>query len=253
MNEHAHPWPADAVERRSVKTLIPYARNARTHSAEQVDQLAASIREWGFTVPVLVDAGGEIIAGHGRVLAAEKIGLAEIPVMVARGWTQKQIKAYRIADNQLALNAAWDVKLLAAELGELRGMESLIGFSEKELVQFLAGHGNPGLTDPDEVPPVPVDPVTRRGDMWICGRHRIMCGDCRNAADVLIFDPFLGSGSTVIAAERAERCGLGMEISPAYVDVTVRRWQDFTGEAATLETDGRTFAAIQVERAPVAA
>ena len=115
----AEGWPADAVQRVALKSLVPYQANARTHSAAQIDQIAASIREWGWTVPVLVDEKGEVIAGHGRLLAAEKLGLADVPVMTAKGWTQKQIKAYRLADNQLALNAAWDVKLLAAELGEL--------------------------------------------------------------------------------------------------------------------------------------
>jgi ParB-like chromosome segregation protein Spo0J len=101
-------WPADKVERRPVAGLIPYARNARTHSEEQVAQIAASIREWGWTMPVLVDERDEIIAGHGRVLAAQRLGLATIPVMVARGWTDAQKRAYVIADNKLTLNAGWD-------------------------------------------------------------------------------------------------------------------------------------------------
>ena len=132
-------WPADKIERRPLAELTPYLNNARTHSEAQVEQLAASIREWGFTMPVLVDERHDVIAGHGRLLAAEKLGLEAVPVMVARGWTPKQIKAYRLADNQLALNSAWDVKLLAAELGELVGMESLIGFSDEELARLAAG------------------------------------------------------------------------------------------------------------------
>jgi len=175
-------WPADAVERRSVAALVPYAANARTHSAGQIEQLVASIREWGFTVPVLVDVSDTVIAGHGRLLAAQQLGLDTVPVMVAKGWTAKQIKAYRLADNQLALNAAWDVKLLAAELGELTDMAELIGFSEDELLQVLGGR--PGLTEPDEIPPLPEEPVTQRGDLWICGDHRILCGDCRDAGDM---------------------------------------------------------------------
>jgi DNA modification methylase len=177
-------WPADRVERRPTASLVPYARNARTHSESQVAQLAASIREWGFTMPVLVDEAGEVIAGHGRLLAAETLGLEAVPVMVAKGWTARQIKAYRLADNQLALNAAWDVKLLAAELGELPGLESLIGFSNDELRRVLAGAGTAGLTDPDEAPPLPAEPVTRAGDLWICGQHRLLCGDATRAADV---------------------------------------------------------------------
>ena len=106
-------WPADAVERRSVTALLPYIRNARTHSDEQVAQIAASIREWGWTMPVLVDEAGTIIAGHGRVLAAQRLGLREVPVMVAAGWSEAKRRAYVIADNKLALNAGWDEELLS--------------------------------------------------------------------------------------------------------------------------------------------
>ena len=130
-------WPADKVERIAVADLVPYAKNARTHSSGQVEQLAASIRQWGFTMPVLIDETKEIIAGHGRLLAAEFLGLETVPVMVAKGWTQRQIKAYRLADNQLALNAAWDVNLLTAELGELEGLEDLIGFSADDIVRLF--------------------------------------------------------------------------------------------------------------------
>ena len=129
-------WPADKVERRAVASLVPYARNARTHSEEQVAQIAASIREWGWTVPVLVDDQGSLIAGHGRVLAARKLGITDVPVMVARGWSAAQIASYRLTDNKLALNAGWDDEMLRLELGEL-GLEgfdlSLIGFSDFEL------------------------------------------------------------------------------------------------------------------------
>ena len=113
------PWPADKVERWPLTKLIPYARNARTHSDEQVAQIAASIREFGFTIPVLVDEQGTLIAGHGRVLAAHQLGVTDVPTMVARGWTPAQIQAYRLADNKLALNAGWDPELLRLELGEL--------------------------------------------------------------------------------------------------------------------------------------
>jgi ParB-like chromosome segregation protein Spo0J len=129
-------WPADKVERRAVAALIPYARNARTHSPQQVDQIAASIREWGWTVPVLVDEADGIIAGHGRVLAAHKLGIAEIPVIVAAGWTAAQKRAYVLADNKLALNAAWDNDLLKIELGDLQAFDfdlGLIGFSADEI------------------------------------------------------------------------------------------------------------------------
>ncbi|MEJ6847515.1 DNA methyltransferase [Sinorhizobium fredii] len=178
------PWPADAVERRPLSSLKHYAANARTHSPEQVAQIAASIREFGFTIPLLVDEAGELIAGHGRALAAKEMGLELVPVMVARGWTQKQIKAYRLADNQLALNAGWDVKLLAAELETLPDMAALIGFSERELRRLGQLAGNPGLTDPDEAPPLPDVATTKPGDLWLCGSHRILCGDACSGADV---------------------------------------------------------------------
>lgn len=172
-------WPADKVERRPVVSLIPYARNARTHSEEQVAQIAASIQEWGWTVPVLVDGDGSLIAGHGRVLAARKLGLEEIPVMVAEGWTEAQRKAYVLADNKLALNAGWDVDLLKIELADLQAEGfslGLTGFSGEELAELLA-EKTTGLTDPDDAPPLPEEPVSVLGDVWVLGRHRIVCGD----------------------------------------------------------------------------
>ena len=426
-------WPADRVERRTVASLVPYARNARTHSDEQVAQLAASIREWGWTTPVLVDEASSIIAGHGRVLAARKLGLTDIPVMVAVGWSEAQRRAYVLADNKLTLNAGWDTELLKVELGELQGDGfdlGLTGFSGDELAALLAD-ATAGLTDPDEVPEPPAEPVSVLGDVWVMGRHRIVCGDATstddwakldigdgfvlftsppynagdasglrdkyrpgvpktnkfydqynddlpgeqyhslltetvqtafahvdavainvqplagakrpllqwmnqwasNLVDVITWDKgkaaphiqpgimssryewivvmsradnasrvvphsswqgkhsnvyqappqnrnefakvhgatfpvhlpefmigdlmnrargvvdcFLGTGTTIIAAERLGREGRGIELSPAYVDVAVKRWQDFTGQAATLESDGRTFAELEAER-----
>lgn len=136
-------WPADHVERRSVDSLIPYARNARTHSDEQVAQLAASIKEWGWTTPVLVDEEGSIIAGHGRVMAARKLGIEEIPVMVARGWSEAQRRAYVLADNKLALNSGWDMDLLKIELqevGEANFDLEKIGFSVGEMSALFDVH-----------------------------------------------------------------------------------------------------------------
>jgi len=178
-------WPADHVERRSVESLIPYARNARTHSDEQVAQIAASIKEWGWTTPVLVDDTGQIIAGHGRVMAARKLGIEEIPVMVASGWTEAQRRAYVLADNQLAANAGWDMDLLKVELGDLgeAGFDlDLIGFSGDMLAELLEEQTE-GLTDADDVPDVPAEPVTVLGDVWTLGRHRIICGDATNPDD----------------------------------------------------------------------
>lgn len=143
------PWPADSVERRPIVDLIPYARNARTHSPEQVAQIAASMREWGVTTPILVDEQGTIIAGHGRVMAAQKLGLTELPVTVARGWSEAQKRAYVIADNKLALNAGWDRDLLGLEIEELKAAEfdlPLVGFTEGELADLLA----PPPDDPGE-------------------------------------------------------------------------------------------------------
>ena len=393
-------WPADAVERRPVAALVPYARNARTHSDAQVAQIAASIREWGWTTPVLVDEAGGIIAGHGRVMAARTLGIADVPVMVARGWSDAQKKAYVLADNKLALNAGWDEALLRVELEDLKfeGFDlGLTGFADLELAALLA-ETTEGLTDPDDVPDAPVEPVTAPGDVWVLGRHRIVCGDSTIAdcvavalngvkprlcltdppygigdtksekndyveyddtrhnlistvggflplaqaecsvvvvtpgngntslyptptwtmawftpagvgrgpwgfccwqpilcygkdpklalgkgchpdaivhtessedfghpcskpikfwcwlmertseqADV-IYEPFSGSGTTIIAAEMTGRACHAIELSPAYVDVAVKRWQAFTGQVATLEGDGRSFTEVEHER-----
>lgn len=144
-------WPADKVERRKVDSLVPYARNARTHSPEQVDQIAASIREWGWTVPILIDEQGGLIAGHGRVMAAKKLGLAEVPVMVAAGWSEGQKRAYVLADNKLAENAGWDRDMLKVELGDLGALDfdiSLTGFGEGEMsALFDEPNFEPGSLD----------------------------------------------------------------------------------------------------------
>ena len=177
--QNEQQWPADNIERRQVNSLVPYARNSRTHSPEQVSQIAASITEWGFTSPILVDEAGTIIAGHGRVLAAQQLGLTELPVMTATGWTEAQKQAYIIADNKLALNAGWDMELLKVEMVELDGLDfdlGLIGFDDDELSNLLADETE-GLTDEDAVPDVPEVPVTVEGDVWLLGRHRLMCGD----------------------------------------------------------------------------
>jgi DNA modification methylase len=407
-------WPADKVERWPIAKLIPYARNARTHSAEQIDQIAASIREWGWTNPILVSEDSTIIAGHGRVLGARKLGIAEVPVMVATGWTEAQIKAYALADNKLALNAGWDEAMLALEIADLQELGfdlPLIGFSDAELAA-LGSNGMDGLTDPDAAPEPPALPRSEPGDLWLLGRHRLLCGDSTVANDVsrvlgdvrphlmvtdppygveydpawrtqaglkhnkqrlgkvanddqadwrqawtlfpgsvgyiwhagrhastvqdsltavgfevraqiiwakdrfalsrghyhwqhepcwyavrnsaagwtgdrkqstlwqiptregpgfehgtqkpvecmkrpiennsspgqAVYEPFCGSGTTIIAAEMTGRVCFALELLPQYVDVAVERWQAFTGGAATLEGDGRSFAAIAAER-----
>ena len=415
-------WPADNVERRPVAELIPYARNARTHSPEQVDQIAASIREWGWTVPVLLDESDGIIAGHGRVLAAKKLGLPDIPCMVARGWSDAQRKAYVLADNKLTLNAGWDNDLLRIELGDLQALNfdvGLTGFSLDE-IGMLTADKTAGLTDPDEAPDPPAEPVTVLGDVWLLGRHRLVCGDSttvesvdkalngvkphlmvtdppygddydpdwRNRAfrangkphggravgpvmndnradwreawalfpgDVIycwhspgansfefyhglvdsgfqirtqiiwnkssfsigrghyhakhepcwyavrkgktghwagdrkqctvwdipkprksetghstqkpvecmkrpiennssagqaVYEPFSGSGTTIIAGEMTGRSVHAIELSPAYVDVAITRWQNFTGQTAALESTGKTFVEVMAHRHP---
>lgn len=183
--------PADKVERWSIDRLVPYARNARTHSDEQVAQIAASIKEWGWTTPVLADPTGQIIAGHGRVMAARKLGLTEVPVMVADGWTDAQKRAYVLADNKLALNAGWDEELLALELSELQDLGAdlgLIGFDDDELAKLMKAGGTEGLTDPDEAPEVAQFAVTQPGEIWLMGHHRLLCGDATmlNDADKLM-------------------------------------------------------------------
>lgn len=158
------------IEQVAIDTLIPYARNSRTHSDEQVAQVAASIREFGFTNPVLIDADGGIIAGHGRVLAARKLQLKEVPCIRLSHLTETQKKAYIIADNKLALNAGWDDELLKLELGELdlEGFDlELTGFTQEEIDQLNPEQIPEGLTDEDAVPEPPVDPVTRLGDVWL--------------------------------------------------------------------------------------
>ena len=172
--------PADKTERWSLERLIPYAKNARTHSDAQIAQIAASIREWGWTTPVLVDEAGTIIAGHGRLLAAQRLQMTEVPVMVASGWTDAQKRAYVLADNKLALNAGWDNELLGLELADLKGLDfdlDLTGFSPDEIAALQPIQLNEGLTDEDAVPEVPAEPVTKPGDVWVMGKHRLMCGD----------------------------------------------------------------------------
>lgn len=380
-------WPADTITRRKVLDLIPYARNSRTHSDEQVGQIAASIKEWGWTVPVLIDEAGGLLAGHGRVLAAQRLGIDEIPTMTAKGWTEAQKKAYVIADNKLALNAGWDASMLAVEFGDLKeaGFDlELTGFDGDELAALFPTESE-GLTDEDAVPEVPAVPTTVEGDVWLLGQHRLMCGDSTSIdaverlmdgvkPDLIHTDPpygmnavtkssvlkknygtdimgddnpdvakdafaliyglypdakqiwwganyycsalpdsecwlvwdknngssdqtdcelawanfrsvvrqftmasekknrvhptqkpvalmewiikrfnlsantiadfFGGSGSTLIAAEKHGIQSFIMEFDPKFADVIIKRWQEFTGEIATLEATGQTFAEL---------
>lgn len=178
--KYIEEWPVDR--------LIPYARNPRTHSENQVAQIAASMREFGFTNPILVDTNAGIIAGHGRLLAARKLHLATVPVIVLDHLSETQKRVYIIADNRLALSAGWDEETLSLELLELKESDfdlSLTGFDVKELDDLLAG---PDCEKADVVPPLPEVPVSRTGDLWICGdsriQHRVLCGDGTDAQAV---------------------------------------------------------------------
>ena len=190
------------IEQLKVNDLIPFINNSRTHSEEQVGQVAASIREFGFTNPILVDGDNGIIAGHGRLMAARKLGLESVPSIRLTHLSEAQKRAYVIADNKLALNAGWDEELLSLELGELQAIDfdlSLIGFSEDELELLLVEEVE-GLTDEDAVPELPETPTTVEGDVWVLGNHRLMCGDStsidavnklmdENKVDMLFTDP----------------------------------------------------------------
>lgn len=379
-----------------VDDLIPYALNSRTHSDTQVAQLAASIREFGFTNPVLVDEQNNLIAGHGRLLAARKLGLDEVPAILVTGLDDRRRRALVIADNKLALNAGWDEEALRVELEDLAAdFSELMGFTDEELAQLLKGDDQTeGLTDEDEVPEAPEQPVTVEGDVWLLGRHRLMCGDSTSidaveklmdgkkpdlihtdppygmnavsksavltknyGTDIMgddnpdvakdafqliyglypdakqiwwganyycsvlpdsecwlvwdknngesdqtdcelawanfrsvvrqftqasektnrvhptqkpvslmewiirrfnltaktIADYFGGSGSTLIAAEKHGLDSFIMEFDPKFADVIVKRWQDYTGEKATLEATGQTYEELEAERCKAAA
>jgi site-specific DNA-methyltransferase (adenine-specific) len=190
------------IELKSVTALIPYAKNSRTHSDAQVAQIAASIKEFGWTNPILVDGDNGIIAGHGRLMAARKLGHDKVPVIELKDMSETQKRAYIIADNQLAMNSGWDTSLLSLELTDLQedGFDlELLGFDPKELNALLEPEVAEGLTDEDAVPDVPDEPKTKPGDIYELGNHRLMCGDsCHIEAvealtdglvDILVTDP----------------------------------------------------------------
>lgn len=174
------------IRQHAVAALIPYARNPRTHSDAQVAQIAASIREFGWTNPLLVDERGTLIAGHGRLLAARQLGMVEVPAITLSHLSEAQKRALVIADNKLALNAGWDEELLRVELEDLAeiGVDlEVTGFSDAELAELLADRTE-GLTDPDDVPALQDVAVTQPGDVWLLGRHRLVCGDATSEVDV---------------------------------------------------------------------
>jgi len=198
--------PAENIKIWDISRLIPYARNSRTHSDAQISQLAASIKEWGWTVPILIDETGMIIAGHGRLAAAQKLNYKQVPVVIASNWSEEKKRAYVIADNKLALNAGWDTELLALEIQELKATDfnlSILGFTDEELNNLIPVNVTEGLTDEDAVPEPPEEPITKPGDIWILGKHRLMCGDSTSVdavdklmqgqkADMVFTDPPYG-------------------------------------------------------------
>jgi DNA modification methylase len=172
-------WPIDK--------LIPYARNSRTHTEEQVAQVAASMLEFGWTNPILVGAGGVIIAGHARLAAARKLGMAEVPVIVLDHLSETQRRALVLADNRLALSAGWDEEMLRVELESLKEDAfdlDLVGFTDEEVEKLLEGELRQGLTDEDDAPEPPEQAITVPGDVWVLGEHRLLCGDATQMADV---------------------------------------------------------------------
>jgi len=177
-----------SIKQVAISALIPYARNSRTHDDAQVAQIAASIKEFGWTNPILVDGENGLIAGHGRLLAARKLGMVEVPVIELKSLTEAQKKAYIIADNRLALNAGWDDQMLTIELNELLADKfslELLGFDADELNALLNPvEINEGLVDEDEVPEPPPEPITRPGDVWLLGNHRLMCGSSTVVTDM---------------------------------------------------------------------
>jgi len=195
------------IEYRPLESLIPYARNSRTHSDEQIAQIAASIKEFGWTNPVLIDGDNGLIAGHGRIMAAKKLAIEEVPCIQLSHLTEAQKRALVIADNQLALNSGWDMEMLKVELQDLKSDDfdiDLLGF-ETNFIDDLLNDVEPteGLTDEDAVPEVPIEPKTKLGDVWILGNHRLMCGDSTSIdavdklmdgqkADILFTDPPYG-------------------------------------------------------------
>jgi DNA modification methylase len=172
---------------KKVDSLIPYVKNSRTHSPDQVAQIAASIKEFGWTNPILIDGSNGIIAGHGRLMAARKLGHKEVPTIELKDLTETQKKAYIIADNRLALNAGWDNEMLTIELNDLLAdgfALDILGFDPKEIAALLEPEVVEGLTDEDAVPEVPEEPKTRLGDIYQLGNHRLMCGDSASQNDI---------------------------------------------------------------------
>ncbi len=218
----------EAIETWPLDRLRPYARNAKTHGPDQVAKIAASMAEFGWTVPVLVSSDGEVIAGHGRILAATQLGLSDAPVIVLDHLSEAQRRAYRIADNKLTELGEWNDGFLSEELKGLAEDEfdlSLIGFGEAELSALLDGieeDDSAAREGEDEIPEAPEDPVTRPGDLWILGNHRLLCGDATVATDV---ERLLGTVKPLLMVTDPP---YGVDYDPA--------WRNKAGAAATKRT-----------------
>jgi len=218
----------DAIETWPLAKLQPYAKNAKMHGADQVAKIAASMAEFGWTVPCLVADDGELIAGHGRVLAATQLGLTEAPVIVLGHLTEAQRRAYRIADNKLTELGTWDEAMLSAELSDLLAEDydlSLIGFDDAELKALLAGEVDPEIASregEDDVPEAPETPISRPGDLWVLGKHRLLCGDATVATDV---ERLLGDVKPQLMVTDPPYC---VEYDPG--------WRNKAGAAATKRT-----------------
>jgi DNA modification methylase len=197
-NKPSVVWPAAKVEIWPIEKLTANPRNARIHGPEQIEQIRASLREFGWTMPVLVRENGMLIAGHGRLEAAKLEGITEVPTIVARGWSEAQCQAYAIADNKLTESSRWDEELLGLELGDLQAVGfdlALTGFDQDELDRLLVVERELD-DDPDDAPEPPAEPISKPGDLWICGEHRVLCGDARVLADV----------EKVLGGELADMC-----------------------------------------------
>ncbi len=227
------------IEKRQLSELIPYINNSRKHSDDQVTQIAASIKEFGWTNPILVDGDNGIIAGHGRIMAAKKLNMTEVPVIELAHLSKEQRKALIIADNKLALNSDWDTNLLAIELKDLQDLGfdlNLTGFADKELADILKPDQVEGLTDEDAVPDTPIEPKTKPGDIYQLGNHKLMCGDSTsidqveklmdgNKASLVITDPPWNVAYGTNLANNAQ----GYKAREIMNDnfATDKEWQDF--------------------------
>lgn len=183
---HRVEWPVSTQKNVKTADLIPYANNMRVHSEKQIGQIKSSIIEWGWTDPILIDSDKVIIAGHGRLTAAISLNIESVPVVIAKGWSEAQKKAFRIAHNKIALNSSWDETLLKIEFNELDELDFDLELSGFELDEIgdLFDEVTQGKTNPDDVPEKPEVPVSIEGDIWILGSHRIICGDSTNPDDV---------------------------------------------------------------------